>query len=419
MRAKVFVAADSLEAVGANTHFNTVDVNGVKHQFDGIFASDDVEVAYHMAMEPLITLLFQGYNVSLMVLGRSDGWKSDVLFGGKQVSDLIDVTRENIVFDENVIKQPTIPELSKVEVDSKPKARELLSKIARNRLSTHSSYSPFTTSIFTLTVHHDRAVIPDLWDDITQSKRSWGKLTVVEACGAELFEEDVNRLVLKEGPYLTKSVVALKNIIEFFSSTKPTSPFDHPQSILTRYLWEEFGGNRICHHVVHVSGDGRHRKCDEKVVEVGSALRRVENCPVRVGTHLEDLLVRLAAVSPYIAVILSYPMGLAMAKALPETTVNVLGLRFSLNPGPFNQKEHTLIFVFASTGAIPVYALYNIYALAGLCRRYLVRPAVMVWPANLSTVALLNSLSLKREDEKDPYSMSRFRFFWICVGVMA
>ncbi|KAJ3097593.1 hypothetical protein HDU96_000333 [Phlyctochytrium bullatum] len=152
------------------------------------------------------------------------------------------------------------------------------------------------------------------------------------------------------------------------------------------------------------------------------------------------------AVSPYIAVILSYPMGIAMAKTLPEKTVNVFGWRFSLNPGPFNQKEHTLIFVFASTGAIPVYALYNIigqkytlkqnlntgwalcfafvtqcfgYALAGLCRRYLVRPAVMIWPSNLSTVALLNSLSLKREDDKDPYSMSRFRFFWICVMGMS
>ncbi|KAJ3098228.1 hypothetical protein HDU97_004180 [Phlyctochytrium planicorne] len=139
-------------------------------------------------------------------------------------------------------------------------------------------------------------------------------------------------------------------------------------------------------------------------------------------------------------------MGIAMARALPERKVKVWRWEFSLNPGPFNQKEHTLIFVFASTGAIPVYALYNIigqkytlkqnlntgwalcfafvtqcfgYALAGLCRRYLVRPAVMVWPANLSTVALLNSLSLKREDDKDPGKLSRFGFFWVCVGGMA
>ncbi|KAJ3187634.1 hypothetical protein HK101_009290 [Irineochytrium annulatum] len=148
------------------------------------------------------------------------------------------------------------------------------------------------------------------------------------------------------------------------------------------------------------------------------------------------LTLRVWSVSPYIAVILSYPMGLFLARVLPDRTIEpIRGFPIDLNPGPFNQKEHTLVFVFASTGAIPVYALYNIigqkymlgqnlstfwclvfafvtqsfgYSLAGLCRRYLVRPAVMVWPANLSTVALLNSLSLKREDDKDPHEMSRF-----------
>ncbi|KAI9346046.1 OPT oligopeptide transporter protein-domain-containing protein [Zopfochytrium polystomum] len=159
-------------------------------------------------------------------------------------------------------------------------------------------------------------------------------------------------------------------------------------------------------------------------------------------------------VSPIIAVLLAYPMGCTMAFAIPRST-RILGI--SLNPGPFNLKEHALIYVFASSCALPAYALYNIigqkyqlyhedlnifsciifgivtqcfgYGLAGLCRRFLVRPAAMLWPANLSTIALLNSLhsvndslnrqwdaqnSLKVRADLVSYT-SRFRFFWLAM----
>ncbi|KAI9331414.1 OPT oligopeptide transporter protein-domain-containing protein [Zopfochytrium polystomum] len=150
-------------------------------------------------------------------------------------------------------------------------------------------------------------------------------------------------------------------------------------------------------------------------------------------------------VSPYIAVILSFPMGIFLANTLPTRKFKVFGWEFSFNPGPFNYKEHTLIYVFASTGASPVYALFNIvgqkytlrqplhtgwalvfgfvtqcfgYALAGLCRRFLVRPKSMIWPGNLSIVALLFSLSSQDEDKKQPNKLSRFMFFWIIVAAM-
>ncbi|KAI9351104.1 OPT oligopeptide transporter protein-domain-containing protein [Zopfochytrium polystomum] len=125
------------------------------------------------------------------------------------------------------------------------------------------------------------------------------------------------------------------------------------------------------------------------------------------------------SLNPFIGVLLSYPLGHLLARVLPTT--RILGL--TLNPGRFTHKEHALIFIFCSTASGPAYALYNIvgqkyqlyqsggggvttasalgfaaatqlfgYGLAGLCRRFLVRPAAMLWPGNLATVALLRSL---------------------------
>lgn len=48
------------------------------------------------------------------------------------------------------------------------------------------------------------------------------------------------------------------------------------------------------------------------------------------------------------------PIGRFMASALPSTKFRIPGLgsrEFSLNPGPFNMKEHVLITIFANAGS--------------------------------------------------------------------
>ena len=106
-------------------------------------------------------------------------------------------------------------------------------------------------------------------------------------------------------------------------------------------------------------------------------------------------------------------------------------LEFSLNPGPWNIKEHTLVYIMA--GAALGSNLYTInpivtsqlyyglsrdywfqvvlvlgtllmgFGLAGLCRRFLVWPASMVWPQNLVICALLNTFHGK-DDEEVPHA---------------
>ncbi|CAL1384776.1 unnamed protein product [Linum trigynum] len=117
-----------------------------------------------------------------------------------------------------------------------------------------------------------------------------------------------------------------------------------------------------------------------------------------------------------------------MAAFLPRTRFRVpfTNWSFSLNPGPFNLKEHVLITVFASCGADGTYALSIIVAIrafyhrgihivaalllvqttqllgygwAGIFRRILVDSPYMWWPGNMPQVSLFRAL---HEKEKRP-----------------
>lgn len=58
------------------------------------------------------------------------------------------------------------------------------------------------------------------------------------------------------------------------------------------------------------------------------------------------------------------------------------------------------------------------FGMAGILRRFLVKPAAMYWPGILSQVALFVGFHEQvAEDPNSKYKMSRFRFFWIAVGI--
>ncbi|KAJ0048683.1 hypothetical protein Pint_14841 [Pistacia integerrima] len=121
----------------------------------------------------------------------------------------------------------------------------------------------------------------------------------------------------------------------------------------------------------------------------------------------------ITAISAQIAVV---PLGQLMAAKITDR-VFFKGTRweFTLNPGPFNVKEHVLITIFANSGAGSVYAIHIVtvvkvfykkhisffvsllvvfttqvlgFGWAGIFRKYLVEPAAMWWPANLVQVSL-------------------------------
>lgn len=72
--------------------------------------------------------------------------------------------------------------------------------------------------------------------------------------------------------------------------------------------------------------------------------------------HYRQNSLHLSSLSAQILVL---PLGKLMAAYLPCKSLRIPGTKwsFSLNPGPFNLKEHVLITIFANSGSTNVYAV--------------------------------------------------------------
>ncbi|KAJ6801586.1 oligopeptide transporter 1-like [Iris pallida] len=145
----------------------------------------------------------------------------------------------------------------------------------------------------------------------------------------------------------------------------------------------------------------------------------------------------ISSVSAQIAVL---PVGRVMAACLPSRRVGVpgTGLSFTLNPGPFNLKEHVLITIFANAGSSGAYAVGIVtivkafyhrkinpaaallltittqvlgFGWAGLFRKYLVDSPYMWWPSNLVQVSLFRAMH--EEEKRAKGGTTRLQFFII------
>ena len=142
------------------------------------------------------------------------------------------------------------------------------------------------------------------------------------------------------------------------------------------------------------------------------------------------------------ACLLSYPMGILLAKILPN--YSFFGIH--LNPGPFSIKEHVLVSVMANVGSHGTVAIDNVvvqkfhlyigdpnvtfygsvlwvltlqligFGLAGLTTRFLVTPRNLIYPSILSKVALYIALH-SRESPIGKWKMGRYKFFWISFTI--
>ncbi|PIA19398.1 OPT superfamily oligopeptide transporter [Coemansia reversa NRRL 1564] len=149
------------------------------------------------------------------------------------------------------------------------------------------------------------------------------------------------------------------------------------------------------------------------------------------------------ALNLLIVQLLCYPMGVAMAWVLPTRTWNLFGYQWSMNPGPFNIKEHVLVSLMSNASAfmaltVDIFAVLRLYynpsfplwaalllllsgqlfayALAGLSRTLLVLPAPMIWPSSLINASLFRTFHEQQDDISLLTGMSRTQFFWVCFG---
>lgn len=137
-----------------------------------------------------------------------------------------------------------------------------------------------------------------------------------------------------------------------------------------------------------------------------------------------------AMVSALFQLIISYILGNAMHYAMPST-----GIWRHLNPGPFNIKEHTCITIMASTASVTATAIgiiatldlfYGVtlnpgaaifqtfasqligYGFAGLLRTLLVWPTYALYPNQLPSISLLQSMHFG-----GLLNRKKMKYFWM------
>ncbi|PSS37359.1 hypothetical protein PHLCEN_2v836 [Hermanssonia centrifuga] len=142
-----------------------------------------------------------------------------------------------------------------------------------------------------------------------------------------------------------------------------------------------------------------------------------------------------------VAQLISFPIMRVWARFVPA--VKIFGV--SLNPGPFSIKEHVIITIMANVGSGSAYAtdiiavqrvFYNQspsfgyswmlvmstqligFSIGGIARRFLVQPPSMIWPSNLVTCTLFNTLhSQQYAGIGSRGGISRERFFlYVFIG---
>ncbi|KAJ4485254.1 OPT oligopeptide transporter [Lentinula aciculospora] len=140
-------------------------------------------------------------------------------------------------------------------------------------------------------------------------------------------------------------------------------------------------------------------------------------------------------VTGIVAQLITYPIGRAAAAYLP--CWNFFGLE--LNPGPFTIKEHVLITATvgqASAYGTDIIAVQRVFysqnysflyqwfltistqligfSIGGISRHILVEPPSMIWPTNLVTCALFNTLHSEHyAGMGNRGGTSRERYFWV------
>ena len=150
-------------------------------------------------------------------------------------------------------------------------------------------------------------------------------------------------------------------------------------------------------------------------------------------------------VTPIVIQVITYPLGAGMARFFTARIFSSpkwlqrtgFPAEWSLNPGPFNIKEHSVIVIMANVGIAPAFGInvllafdkfYGIktgfgfdillllstqmvgFTFAGLTRRFLIWPASLIWPQSLVTCTLLNTFHAEDDDGTDG-SLPRHRFF--------
>ncbi|KAB8070329.1 OPT oligopeptide transporter protein-domain-containing protein [Aspergillus leporis] len=155
-------------------------------------------------------------------------------------------------------------------------------------------------------------------------------------------------------------------------------------------------------------------------------------------------------ISSTVVLLLAYPLGKLWEKVIPSWNIPLGERSINLNPGPFNKKEHILVYmmsnlsIYVRLGAdvlteqqmffgykagwgfqilITLATLFVGLSLAGIFRVLVVLPHELVWPGLLGTSALTSTLHRVGQTDiqaigHTTWKMSRYAFFSVvfCIS---
>ncbi|KAF6790334.1 opt oligopeptide transporter [Colletotrichum sojae] len=122
--------------------------------------------------------------------------------------------------------------------------------------------------------------------------------------------------------------------------------------------------------------------------------------------------------------LLAYPVGKAAERFLPDVGFTLFGVRHSLNPGPFNKKEHMLISIMANVGKTSPSSRYIIFT--QWLDQYFGQKYAQSFGYQILLALSTNLMGFGLADSNHPvpgpfktiYSISRYRFFLVAFGCM-
>ncbi|RIB11196.1 OPT oligopeptide transporter protein [Gigaspora rosea] len=197
-----------------------------------------------------------------------------------------------------------------------------------------------------------------------------------------------------------------------------------------------------------VNNDYNAKTLDEKKIEKDINVKTLDEKKIEKDInekiHDEEKNIEIESKDDYVLKMISAAANTNDDLSLPcltfrfwvlSTKFYIKNWEFSLNPGPFNYKEHVCIAAAALAGGVSAYAVsiisiqelyYNThvnflvgflllistqmigYGLAGFARKYLVYPTNMIWPQSLVYATMYNTLHGNTSETND-----KLRIFYI------
>jgi len=281
---------------------------------------------YASTVESMVHEFCDGINTSIVAFGQSDGGKTHTMVGQEgllqqacqsyfaimqakrqdedrrggtmrtelhlqifeifeeEIRDLLVPNSPALPLEVTPNEGPTVQGLSSKRIDEPQQLQQALDRMNSIRVPHVSDFGPgshFTTTFYNL--------------HLTQTYEYRGvefksRLQMIDLPGAEKLSEDPETLLVTQGTYLNKSILALGRIVQELTSADGSDFVDFKQCILTQLMEDALVGNSKTMFITLLAAwDYKNSK---SVMGFGKLFERLKTYPIQNSTHANGLLAK-------------------------------------------------------------------------------------------------------------------------------